>query len=226
MMLSDFSVLLRPAGGGSALAVAMERGYDFRGRVSTSALCSVPYNFARVGGVCERCRVTSEGVLVSVDGHGLRPGQVYAELTVRVPDADYVDGYRDISTTIYTGQTLRADMGELCELEADVVMPLLTPYEVARQAGYAGTREEYDAALAAVPAAVAAAAELRRVLELVESGGYCTKDEAADYAKAYADAAVAALPKLLRVTAEDYEAMESHDPDTLYIIADNGQQDD
>lgn len=180
MTLSDFTLLLAPAkdaGEGNALRLAIDRGLDFSGRVTTYASpwgASVPYAFSRGGGACHSCRVTPEGILVFVDGHRLRPGHLYADITVRVPDPDFADGYRDIAASVDTGQTLSADTRSV---NAEALLPFVDPYAIAAARGYRGTREDYDAALAAVPSVPAAVEKAQRAVEAIEEGEYATKTE-------------------------------------------------
>ncbi len=112
MICSDFYLLLKPSLPGSALDTALTQdNYDIKGRVTTDAFGCMPFEFGRVGGVCRSCQAQDDGLLVAVDGGKLLPGKIFAELTVRIPNNDYPDGFQDVISTIDTGQTLTPDTG-------------------------------------------------------------------------------------------------------------------
>ena len=60
------------------------------------------YTVGRTGGVCERCSVDGNKIRCFMDGHGLPPGELRAEVKVNTPDPNYADGKR-LSVAIAEG---------------------------------------------------------------------------------------------------------------------------
>ena len=53
------------------------------------------YTVGRTAGVCERCSVDGNKVRCFMDGHGLPPGELHAEVKVNTPDPNYAELAQD-----------------------------------------------------------------------------------------------------------------------------------
>ena len=88
------------------------------------------------------------------DSHGLAAGELKVDFSVELPDGIYGDGYRRVVTPRELGIMLVCGEGDCPKgKDVEVVVPYvyLSAYELAKQAGYKGTLEEYTEALNNMP---------------------------------------------------------------------------
>lgn len=71
-------------------------GHDWEARFTTAGNLR-GYTAGCRGGVCRNCVRDGEGIRIIADRHGLPPGRVMCEITVRVPDSRYPDGTRSVA---------------------------------------------------------------------------------------------------------------------------------
>lgn len=103
------------------------------------------YTVGRTAGVCERCSVDGNKIRCFMDGHGLPPGELRAEVKVNTPDPNYADGSR-LSVAIAEGVvTLVKDNTRFdgAVIKANIPVALVDAYQLAKAHGYKGTIDEY-----------------------------------------------------------------------------------
>ena len=105
------------------------------------------YTVGRTGGVCERCAVDGNKIRCFMDGHGLPPGELRAEVKVNTPDPNYADGKR-LSVAIAEGTVVLVKDNTRFDgavVKANIPVALIDAYQLAKAHGYKGTIDEYYA---------------------------------------------------------------------------------
>ena len=105
------------------------------------------YTVGRTGGVCERCSVDGNKVRCFMDGHGLPPGELRAEVKVNTPDPNYADGSR-LNVAIAEGTVVLVKDNTRFDgavVKANIPVALVDAYQLAKAHGYKGTIDEYYA---------------------------------------------------------------------------------
>ena len=105
------------------------------------------YTVGRTAGVCERCSVDGNKIRCFMDGHGLPPGELRAEVKVNTPDPNYADGSR-LSVAIAEGTVLLVKDNTRFDgavVKANIPVALIDAYQLAKAHGYKGTIDEYYA---------------------------------------------------------------------------------
>ena len=106
------------------------------------------YTVGRTAGVCERCMVVGVNkVRCFMDGHGLPPGELRAEVKVDTPDVNYADGKR-LSVATADGVVVLVNDNTRFDgavVTANIPVVLIDAYQLARERGYKGTMDEYYA---------------------------------------------------------------------------------
>lgn len=104
------------------------------------------YTVGRTAGVCERCMVVGVNkVRCFMDGHGLPPGELRAEVKVNTPDPNYADGKR-LSVAIAEGTVVLVKDNTRFDgavVKANIPVVLVDAYQLAKAHGYKGTIDEY-----------------------------------------------------------------------------------
>lgn len=103
------------------------------------------YTVGRTGGVCERCAVDGNKIRCFMDGHGLPPGELRAEVKVNTPDHNYADGSR-LNVAIAEGVVLLVKDNTRFDgavVKANIPVALVDAYQLAKAHGYKGTIDEY-----------------------------------------------------------------------------------
>ena len=104
------------------------------------------YTVGRTDGVCERCMVVDGNkIRCFMDGHGLPPGELRAEVKVDTPDVNYADGKR-LSVAIAEGVVLLVKDNTRFDgavIKANIPVVLVDAYQLAKAHGYNGTIDEY-----------------------------------------------------------------------------------
>ena len=103
------------------------------------------YTVGRTGGVCERCAVDGNKIRCFMDGHGLPPGELRAEVKVNTPDPNYADGKR-LSVAIAEGVVLLVKDNTRFDgavIKANIPVVMVDAYQLAKAHGYKGTIDEY-----------------------------------------------------------------------------------
>ena len=105
------------------------------------------YTVGRTGGVCERCAVDGNKIRCFMDGHGLPPGELRAEVKVNTPDPNYADGSR-LNVAIAEGTVVLVKDNTRFDgavVKANIPVALIDAYQLAKAHGYKGTIDEYYA---------------------------------------------------------------------------------
>ena len=105
------------------------------------------YTVGRTGGVCERCSVDGNKIRCFMDGHGLPPGELRAEVKVNTPDPNYADGSR-LNVAIAEGTVVLVKDNTRFDgavVKANIPVALIDAYQLAKAHGYKGTIDEYYA---------------------------------------------------------------------------------
>ena len=105
------------------------------------------YTVGRTGGVCERCVVDGNKIRCFMDGHGLPPGELRAEVKVNTPDPNYADGSR-LNVAIAEGMVVLVKDNTRFDgavIKANIPVALVDAYQLAKAHGYKGTIDEYYA---------------------------------------------------------------------------------
>lgn len=105
------------------------------------------YTVGRTAGVCERCSVDGNKVRCFMDGHGLPPGELRAEVKVNTPDPNYADGKR-LNVAIAEGTVMLVKDNTRFDgavIKANIPVVLIDAYQLAKEHGYKGTIDEYYA---------------------------------------------------------------------------------
>lgn len=105
------------------------------------------YTVGRTGGVCERCAVDGNKIRCFMDGHGLPPGELRAEVKVNTSDPNYADGKR-LSVAIAEGMVVLVKDNTHFDgavIKANIPVALVDAYQLAKAHGYKGTIDEYYA---------------------------------------------------------------------------------
>lgn len=103
------------------------------------------YTVGRTAGVCERCSVDGNKVRCFMDGHGLPPGELRAEVKVNTPDPNYADGKR-LNVAIAEGTVVLVKDNTRFDgavVKANIPVALVDAYQLAKAHGYKGTIDEY-----------------------------------------------------------------------------------
>ena len=103
------------------------------------------YTVGRTAGVCERCTVDGNKIRCFMDGHGLPPGELRAEVKVNTPDPNYADGSR-LNVAIAEGTVLLVKDNTRFDgavVKANIPVALVDAYQLAKAHGYKGTIDEY-----------------------------------------------------------------------------------
>ena len=112
------------------------------------------YTVGRTGGVCERCSVDGNKIRCFMDGHGLPPGELRAEVKVNTLDPNYADGKR-LNVAIAEGVVLLVKDNTRFDgavIKANIPVALVDAYQLAKAHGYKGTIDEYYATFSDVSA--------------------------------------------------------------------------
>ena len=105
------------------------------------------YTVGRTAGVCERCSVDGNKIRCFMDGHGLPPGELRAEVKVNTPDPNYADGKR-LSVAMAEGTVVLVKDNTRFDgavIKANIPVVLVDAYQLAKEHGYKGTIDEYYA---------------------------------------------------------------------------------
>lgn len=105
------------------------------------------YTVGRTAGVCERCAVDGNKIRCFMDGHGLPPGELRAEVKVNTPDPNYADGSR-LNVAIAEGTVVLVKDNTRFDgavVKANIPVALVDAYQLAKAHGYKGTIDEYYA---------------------------------------------------------------------------------
>lgn len=105
------------------------------------------YTVGRTAGVCERCSVDGNKIRCFMDGHGLPPGELRAEVKVNTPDPNYADGSR-LNVAIAEGVVVLVKDNTRFDgavIKANIPVALVDAYQLAKAHGYKGTIDEYYA---------------------------------------------------------------------------------
>lgn len=105
------------------------------------------YTVGRTAGVCERCSVDGNKIRCFMDGHGLPPGELRAEVKVNTPDPNYADGKR-LNVAIAEGTVVLVKDNTRFDgavIKANIPVALVDAYQLAKAHGYKGTIDEYYA---------------------------------------------------------------------------------
>lgn len=105
------------------------------------------YTVGRTAGVSERCSVDGNKIRCFMDGHGLPPGELRAEVKVNTPDPNYADGNR-LSVAIAEGTVVLVKDNTRFDgavVKANIPVALVDAYQLAKAHGYKGTIDEYYA---------------------------------------------------------------------------------
>ena len=105
------------------------------------------YTVGRTAGVCERCAVDGNKIRCFMDGHGLPPGELRAEVKVNTPDPNYADGSR-LNVAIAEGVVVLVKDNTRFDgavIKANIPVALVDAYQLAKAHGYKGTIDEYYA---------------------------------------------------------------------------------
>lgn len=100
------------------------------------------------GGTYTHCKRNDDGsVTCFLDGHGLHPGMLKAEVRIDNIDGNYTDGFRREVSLSYGNIELVTGNGNGYDASMDVVLSVavVNAYQLAVQKGYEGTIEEYYA---------------------------------------------------------------------------------
>ncbi len=103
------------------------------------------YTVGRTGGICERCLVDGNKIRCFMDGHGLPPGELRAEVKVNTPDPNYAHGKR-LNVAIAEGVVVLVKDNTRFDgavIKAAISMMLIDAYDLAKAHGYKGTIDEY-----------------------------------------------------------------------------------
>lgn len=123
------------------------------------------YSVGREGGACERCAVVGGNkVRCFMDGHGLPPGKLRAEVRVDTPDANYADGKR-LSVAVAEGDVELVDGNTRLDgatVRASLPIFLVDAYQLAKERGYKGTMDEYYATFTDISALLAKARDMAK----------------------------------------------------------------
>lgn len=106
------------------------------------------YTVGRTAGVCERCMVVDGNkIRCFMDGHGLPPGELRAEVKVNTPDPNYADGSR-LNVAIAEGTVVLVKDNTRFDgavIKANIPVVLIDAYQLANAHGYKGTIDDFYA---------------------------------------------------------------------------------
>lgn len=177
-----------------------------------------PFVASQKNGVLTNCYNDNGRLHIVCDNHGLSCGRVMLDLELQVPNPIYPDRYQRVSKRYDTGIELVHQGGDCPRTaEIEVLAPYVytSAYELARQAGFTGTEEEYISYLNDMPAIVEQAENLnafasewakgkRSIINALEKWG---KD--ADFSDSFEDLSQKILQ--LPVRGDSEEGIISHD---------------
>lgn len=159
------------------------------------------YSVGREGGACERCAVVGGNkVRCFMDGHGLPPGKLRAEVRVNAPDANYADGKR-LSVAVAEGDVELVDGNTRLDgatVRASLPIFLVDAYQLAKERGYKGTMDEYYATFTDISALLAKARDMAKA-ERERQEAETARREAETAREAEADKARAAWRDMERM---------------------------
>ncbi len=127
--------------------------YDFTGVLSSGRR----FLFSRKGGRYVNCRREGDGLRVVCDNHGMAPGGVWLKVVAELPDGIYPDGFRREVSNAPSGIELVRGSGDgPTEMEVALTVPFVfrSAYDMAVDAGFEGTEDDFRRATAMMPAAV------------------------------------------------------------------------
>lgn len=127
--------------------------YDFTGVLSSGRR----FLFSRKGGRYVNCRREGDGLRVVCDNHGLAPGGVWLKVVAELPDGIYPDGFRrEVSDGPAGIELVRGNGDSPTEMEVALTVPFVfrSAYDMAVDAGFEGTEEDFRRATAMMPEAV------------------------------------------------------------------------
>ena len=159
------------------------------------------YSVGREGGACERCAVVGGNkVRCFMDGHGLPPGKLRAEVRVNAPDANYADGKR-LSVAVAEGDVELVDGNTRLDgatVRASLPIFLVDAYQLAKERGYKGAMDEYYATFTDISALLAKARDMAKA-ERERQEAETARQEAETAREAEADKARAAWRDMERM---------------------------
>lgn len=127
--------------------------YDFTGVLSSGRR----FVFSRKGGRYVNCRREGDSLRVVCDNHGLAPGGVWLKVVAELPDGIYPDGFRrEVSDGPAGIELVRGNGDSPTEMEVALTVPFVfrSAYDMAVDAGFEGTEEDFRRATAMMPEAV------------------------------------------------------------------------
>ena len=191
----DFELVVELLADGKPYPLADE---DFR--IDFTVMAS-RYSVGREGGACERCAVVGGNkVRCFMDGHGLPPGKLRAEVRVDTPDANYADGKR-LSVAVAEGDVELVDGNTRLDgatVRASLPIFLVDAYQLAKERGYKGTMDEYYATFTDISALLAKARDMAKA-ERERQEAERARQEAETAREAEADKARAAWRDIERM---------------------------
>lgn len=157
---------------------------DWTARLYTTSKANA-YVVSCVGGVCANCYDDNGEIHVVVDGHRLGVGRLNVEFVFELPNRIYPDGSRREVTPVPLGIELITGAGDCTtgiEVEAVVPYAVIDAYDMAREAGYAGTRDDYVAQLVQLGDTAAMVSDFKagksKVADALTRRGYPTAADA------------------------------------------------
>lgn len=157
---------------------------DWTARLYTVSKANA-YVASCIGGVCANCFNDNGEIHVVVDGHRLGAGRLKVEFVFELPNRIYPDGSRREVTPVPLGIELVTGAGDCptgIEVEAVVPYAVIDAYDMAREAGYAGTRDDYVAQLVQLGDTAAMVSDFKagksKVADALTRRGYPTDADA------------------------------------------------
>ena len=191
----DFELVVELLADGRPYPLADE---DFR--IDFTVMAS-RYSVGREDGACERCAVVGVNkVRCFMDGHGLPPGKLRAEVRVNAPDANYADGKR-LSVAVAEGDVELVDGNTRLDgatVRASLPIFLVDAYQLAKERGYKGAMDEYYATFTDISALLAKARDMAKA-ERERQEAETERQEAETAREAEADKARAAWRDMERM---------------------------
>lgn len=139
---SDFSVRLTPTDIDGNVQAIPDCDFDF---VFTCG--GREYVCSRKGDEYCRCRKDGDTLVCVFDNHGLLPGVMFVMTRFYSPNALFPDGAQLLTTAqrALSVELVSYDEDDATEFDAEVTMPyaIITAYQMAVNAGYTGTEQEW-----------------------------------------------------------------------------------
>lgn len=104
------------------------------------------YECSRTGDIFSNCELPGDGTLVCyLNGHGLSPGTLSAEVAIETEDAKYPDGKRRSLVFPRGGIELVTGASSFDDAEMSTVLnyAIVSAYDLAVKKGYSGTQEAF-----------------------------------------------------------------------------------